>query len=98
MSLGYLQSDSLTGKKRQSLDAFKNWEAALKNSNFGVQWDIVLVFLNGEPGMVAHIYNPSIQMTEAGGWSQVQGEPELQSEILKDLKQIILNKKNKTKG
>lgn len=46
--------------------------------------------------MVAHIYNPSIQMTEAGGWSQVQGEPELQSEILKDLKQIIL--KNKLKN
>lgn len=39
--------------------------------------------------MVAHICNPSIQMTEAGGWPQVQGEPGLQSEILKDLKKII---------
>lgn len=42
--------------------------------------------------MVARICNPSIQMTEAGGWSQVQGEPELQSEILKDLKQMIKKK------
>lgn len=47
--------------------------------------------------MVAHICNPSIQMTEAGGWSQVQGEPELQSEILKDLKQMI-KKKTKLKN
>lgn len=46
--------------------------------------------------MVARICNPSIQMTEAGGWSQVQGEPELQSEILEDLKQMI-KKKKKTK-
>lgn len=47
--------------------------------------------------MVARICNPSIQMTEAGGWSQVQGEPELQSEILKDLKQMI-KKKTKLKN
>lgn len=48
--------------------------------------------------MVARICNPSIQMTEAGGWSQVQGEPELQSEILEDLKQMIKKKKTKLKN
>lgn len=41
--------------------------------------------------MVAHICNSSIQMTEAGGW--LQGEPGLQSEILKDLKKNHFLKK-----
>lgn len=40
--------------------------------------------------MVAHAFNHSIEEAEAGGWSQVGGQPELQSKTLwrKENKQL----------